>query len=49
MNSGIGSKPVGEGITEFRAENGGRILARESENGVVEIIGKSGKNRKINS
>ena len=24
-------------------KNGGRILARESENGVVEILGKSGK------
>lgn len=43
MNPGIGSKPVGEGITEFRGKNGGRILARESENGVVEILGKSGK------
>ena len=43
MNPGIGSKQVGEGITEFRGKNGGRILARESENGVVEILGKSGK------
>ena len=43
MNPGIGSKPVGEGITEFRGKNGGRILARDSENGVVEILGKSGK------
>ena len=46
MNPGIGSKPVGEGITEFRGKNGGRILARESENGVVEILGKSGKRPK---
>ena len=46
MNPGIGSKSVGEGITEFREENGGRILARESGNGVVEILGKSGKRPK---
>ena len=46
MNPGIGSKPVGEGITEFRGKNGGRILARESENGVVEILGKCGKKPK---
>ena len=30
MNPGIGPKPVGEGITEFREKNGGRILVRES-------------------
>lgn len=46
MNPGVGSKPVGEGITEFRGKNGGRILVRESENGVVEILGKSGKRPK---
>ena len=46
MNPGIGSKPIGEGITEFRGKNGGRILVRESENGVVEILGKSGKRPK---
>ena len=27
-------------------KNGGRILARESKNGVVEILGKSGKRPK---
>lgn len=43
MNPGVGSKIVGEGIIEFRGDNGGRILARESENGIVEILGKSGK------
>lgn len=43
MNPGIGSKSVGEGITEFRGKNGGRILTRESENGVIEILGKSVK------
>lgn len=43
MNPGIGSKPVGDGIMEHRGKNGGRILVRESENGVVEILGKSGK------
>ena len=46
MNPGIGSKPIGDGITEFRGANGGRILAREVENGVVESVGKSGKRTK---
>ena len=46
MNPGIGSKSVGEGIIEFRGKNGGRILAREAENDVVEILGKSGKKPK---
>ena len=46
MNPRIGSRSIGEGITEFRGKNGGRILARESENGVVEILGKSGKKPK---
>lgn len=45
MNPGIGSKPVGEGITEFRESNGGRILARKTEGDVVEILGKSGKRK----
>ena len=43
MNPGVGSKPVGDGIMEHRGKNGGRILVRESENDVVEILGKSGK------
>ena len=46
MNPGIGSKKIGDGITEFRGENGGRILARENKQGVVEILGKSGKKKK---
>jgi putative component of toxin-antitoxin plasmid stabilization module len=43
MNPGIGSRPVGDGIREHRGKNGGRILVRESENNVVEILGKCGK------
>ncbi len=43
MNPGISSKPVGDGIMEHRGKNGGRILVRESENDVVEILGKCGK------
>jgi hypothetical protein len=43
MNPGISSKPVGDGMMEHRGKNGGRILVRESENDVVEILGKSGK------
>lgn len=43
MNPGIESKKLGDGITEFRGDNGGRILARELGDGTVEILGKSGK------
>jgi hypothetical protein len=43
MNPGIGFKQVGDGIIEYRGKNGGRILAGESENNVIEILGKCGK------
>ena len=46
LNPGIGSKPIGGETIEHRGKNGGRILARESENGVVEILGKSRKRPK---
>ena len=46
MNPGIDSIKVGEGIIEFRGRNGGRILAREREGNVVEILGKVGKRKK---
>lgn len=45
LNPGIGSKPVGQGITELRGKNGGRILIREREGDVVEILGKTGKKK----
>lgn len=43
MNPGTSSKSVGDEIMEHRGKNGGRILVRESENDVVEILGKCGK------
>ena len=46
MNPEIDSKQVGEGIIEFRGRNGGRILARERDGNVVEILGKTGKVKK---
>ena len=45
MNPEIGSKNVGDGITEFRGKNGGPILARDLGDGVVEILGKTGKRK----
>lgn len=43
MNPGIGSRPIGNGITEHRGKNGGRILTRQVGDDVIEILGKSGK------
>lgn len=43
MNPGIGSTPLGNGFMEHRGKNGGRIIVKEVEGGVVEIYGKSGK------
>lgn len=39
-------KPICKGVTEHRGHNDGRLYTREV-NGVIEIVGKSGK-RKIN-
>ena len=44
-NPGIGSKKIGDGITEFRSKNGVRILARDLGDGVVEILCKTGKRK----
>jgi hypothetical protein len=43
MNPGIGSTPLGNGFMEHRGDNGGRIIVKEVDGGVVEIYGKSGK------
>ena len=43
MNPGISTRPLGDGLIEFRHANGGRIIVRERPNNVVEVLGKSGK------
>jgi len=42
LNPGIGSKPIGSGISEARGANGGRVYFRVIGE-TVEILGKSGK------
>jgi len=46
MNPGTGTKSVGDGVSEARGRNGGRVLFRETGADGVEILGKSGKNSK---
>ena len=46
MNPGIGTRSVGDGISEARGSNGGRVMFRETGTNTVEILGKSGKNSK---
>jgi intein-encoded DNA endonuclease-like protein len=40
---GIGRRYLGDGLIEHREKSGGRIITREKGDGVVEILGKSGK------
>jgi len=42
-NSGIGTRPIGSGISELRARNGARVYWRLAGDH-IEILGKSGKN-----
>jgi RHS repeat-associated protein len=42
LNPGIGSKPIGQGLSEARHDSGARVYFREKD-GAVEILGKSGK------
>ena len=44
-NPGIGSRHICKNVMEHRGNNGGRLYVREAD-GVVEILAKSGKNRK---
>ncbi|WP_208508251.1 RHS repeat protein [Variovorax paradoxus] len=41
-NPGIGTKPIGDGLSEARGRDGSRVYFREASNG-VEILGKSNK------
>jgi len=43
LNPGLGTKPIGAGISEARAADGARVYFREIGNGLVEILGKSDK------
>lgn len=42
VNPGIGSKPIGQGISEARARDGARVYFRANRN-TIEILGKSNK------
>ncbi|HMA94642.1 MAG TPA: hypothetical protein VKP30_18250, partial [Polyangiaceae bacterium] len=43
LNPGIGTKPIGQGISEARARDGARVYFRQDREGNVEILGKSNK------
>lgn len=43
LNPGIGTKPIGRGISEARARDGARIYFRKLQDGTIEILGKSNK------
>jgi hypothetical protein len=49
MNPGIGLTPLGKGFMEYRGTNGGWIITKEVDGGVVEIYGKSGKKKPTNN
>ncbi len=43
LDPGIGSRPIGGGISEARARDGARVYFREGRDGAIEILGKSNK------
>ncbi len=43
LNPGIGTKPIGKGISEARARDGARVYFRQLQDGTIEILGKSTK------
>jgi putative component of toxin-antitoxin plasmid stabilization module len=43
LNPGIGTKPIGQGISEARARSGARVYFRQASDGSIEILGKSTK------
>ena len=43
-NPGIGNKPLGNGLTEYRHKKGVRVVTRKRGT-VIEILGKSGKDK----
>ena len=42
LNPGIGTKPIGKGLSEARSRDGARVYFRETADG-VEVLGKSNK------
>lgn len=44
LNPGLGSKSIGNGISEARARDGARVYFRTLADGTIEILGKSTKN-----
>ena len=42
LNPGIGTKPIGKGLSEARSRDGARVFFRATTNG-IEILGKSNK------
>ena len=43
LNPGIGTKPIGNWISEARARDGARVYFRQLADGTIEILGKSTK------
>ena len=43
-NPGLGNKPLGNGLTEYRHKKAGRVIVRKRGT-VIEILGKSGKDK----
>jgi putative component of toxin-antitoxin plasmid stabilization module len=43
LNPGIGTRPIGKGISEARARDGARVYFRQGRDGTIEILGKSTK------
>ena len=43
LNPGIGTKPIGKGLSEACARDGARVYFRQTRDGTIEILGKSNK------
>jgi putative component of toxin-antitoxin plasmid stabilization module len=43
LNPGIGTRPIGRGISEARAADGARVYFRQTRDGMIEILGISSK------
>lgn len=45
LNPGRGTRPIGKGISEARANDGARVFFRRLSDGSIEILGKTTKNK----
>ena len=43
LNPGIGTKPIGKGLSEACGSDGARVYFRQLTDGTIEILGKSTK------